>query len=198
MLKIIQPRLACQARLTSKMFTFYPHFPYNGYIMGSSKKVEFATYVRNFIFGVEDSLVSTVGLLSGIAVAGLSKHNIFLTGIVLIFVEAFSMGVGSYLSEESAEEYTRAKKSLSLQGALIMFFSYFAAGFIPLAPYLVFSVNPAFFISIILSLVALFMLGLVSSKIFKTDHTLRHGIRMLIIGGAAIAVGIIVGKLVNG
>lgn len=28
-----------------------------------------ATYFRNFIFGVEDSLVSTVGLLSGVAIA---------------------------------------------------------------------------------------------------------------------------------
>jgi len=165
--------------------------------MASVKKEEFATYVRNFIFGVEDSLVSTVGLLSGVAVAGLPKHDIFLTGIVLIFVEAFSMGVGSYLSEESAEEFTGAKKSLSLQGSLIMFFSYFAAGFIPLAPYLVFSVTPAFIVSIILSLIALFMLGIVSSKIFHTDHTAKHGVRMLIIGGLAILVGIIVGKLVN-
>lgn len=107
------------------------------------------------------------------------------------------MGVGSYLSEESAEEFTGAKKSLSLQGSLIMFFSYFAAGFIPLAPYLVFSVGSAFFTSVALSLVALFMLGMVSSKIFRADHTLRHAVRMLIIGGLAILVGIIVGKLVN-
>ena len=165
--------------------------------MASKAKEEFATYVRNFIFGVEDSLVSTVGLLSGVAVAGLSKHDVFLTGIVLIFVEAFSMGVGSFLSEESAEEYVGNKKSFSLHGALIMFFSYFVAGFIPLAPYLAFNVTKAFVISIILSLIALFLLGLISSRIFKTDHTLKHAIRMLLIGGMAIAVGIIVGKLVN-
>lgn len=166
--------------------------------MASSEKETFAAYVRNFIFGVEDSLVSTVGLLSGVAVAGMSKEEVFLTGIVLIFVEAFSMGVGSYLSEASAEEFTGAKKSISLQGAVIMFFSYFAAGFIPLAPYLVFSVNVAIVVSISFSLAALFMLGLVSSKIFSQEHTIRHGIRMLLIGGMAIAVGIIVGKLVNG
>jgi len=165
--------------------------------MARAGKEEFATYVRNFIFGVEDSLVSTVGLLSGVAVAGLPKKEIFLTGIILIFVEAFSMGAGSYLSEESAEEFTGAKKSLSLQGSLIMFFSYFAAGFIPLAPYLVFSVNSAFFTSVALSLVALFMLGMVSSKIFRANHTLRHAVRMLVIGGMAILVGIVIGKLAN-
>jgi VIT1/CCC1 family predicted Fe2+/Mn2+ transporter len=50
-------------------------------------------YLRNFIFGVEDSLVSTVGLLSGVAVAGVASRTILLTGVVLIFVEAFSMAV---------------------------------------------------------------------------------------------------------
>lgn len=166
--------------------------------MASTKKEEFASYVRNFIFGVEDSLVSTVGLLSGVAAAGLPKQEVFITGIILIFVEAFSMGVGSYLSEESAEEFTGAKKSISLQGALIMFFSYFAAGFVPLAPYLVFEITPAFIFSILLSLVALFTLGIVSSQIFKTAHTVKHGVRMFVIGGMAIAVGVVVGKLVNG
>mgnify|MGYP000375782336 CR=1 FL=1 len=165
--------------------------------MGESKKVEFATYIRNFIFGVEDSLVSTVGLISGIAAAGVSKGNIFLTGIILIFVEAFSMGAGSYLSESSAEEYAKAKKSFSIQGALIMFFSYFAAGFIPLSPYLIFEINLALVVSIILSLLALFILGTVSGQISKTNHSARHGLKMLTIGGLAIAVGVIVGNLMT-
>lgn len=165
--------------------------------MASEKKEEFATYVRNFMFGVEDSLVSTVGLLSGVAAAGLPKHDVFVTGIVLIFVEAFSMAIGSYLSEESAEEYMKETKSLSIQVGLIMFFSYFAAGFIPLSPYLLFNVTAAFIVSIFFSLLALFMLGFISSKFFKDRHTYKHAIRMLLIGGLAIGVGIMVGKLVN-
>lgn len=165
--------------------------------MASGKKEELATYVRNFMFGVEDSLVSTVGLLSGVAAAGLPKHEVFVTGIVLIFVEAFSMAVGSYLSEESTEEYMGEKKSLSVQVGLIMFFSYFAAGFIPLSPYLIFNITPAFILSISLSLLALFMLGFVSSRVLKDNHTYKHAIRMLVIGGLAIGVGITVGTLVN-
>ncbi len=62
-------------------------------------------YLRNFVFGVEDSLVSTVGLLSGVAAAGVETKTIVLTGVVLIIVEALSMAVGSYLSEYSVEEY---------------------------------------------------------------------------------------------
>ena len=32
-------------------------------------------YLRNFIFGVEDGLVSTIGLLSGISIVGVSKKR---------------------------------------------------------------------------------------------------------------------------
>ena len=40
---------------------------------------KYALYAKNFIFGVEDSLVSTVGLLSGIAIAGVPRGTIFLS-----------------------------------------------------------------------------------------------------------------------
>ena len=72
--------------------------------MSLPNKLSSVSYFRNFIFGVEDSLVSTVGLLSGIAIADVPGHTIFLTGVVLIFVEAFSMAAGTFLSEYSAEE----------------------------------------------------------------------------------------------
>ena len=92
------------------------------------KKAPFVSYFRNFIFGVEDSLVSTVGLLSGVAIAGVAKETIFLTGIVLIFVEAFSMAAGSFLSESTAEEYesgsNKVERSSFISGA-VMFFSYY-------------------------------------------------------------------------
>jgi VIT1/CCC1 family predicted Fe2+/Mn2+ transporter len=61
-------------------------------------------FVRNVVFGVEDSLVSTVGLLSGIAAESQSHAAILSTGVIYICVEALSMAVGSFLSEESAQE----------------------------------------------------------------------------------------------
>src|SRR3989344_7763433 len=93
------------------------------------------SFLRNFVFGVEDSLVSTVGLLSGIALATVPAKTIFLTGVVLIFVEAFSMAAGTYLSESSAEVYangTDTPTKPNVLAAVIMFFSYFVSGFIPL------------------------------------------------------------------
>jgi VIT1/CCC1 family predicted Fe2+/Mn2+ transporter len=155
--------------------------------------------LRNFIFGVEDSLVSTVGLLSGIALTDLSANTILLTGTVLIFVEAFSMAAGSFLSEHSAEEYREQKKmplGVSLASGSIMFFSYFISGFIPLFPYIIFPVSTALGVSIALSLLTLFILGIFGARISRTG-LFRGGFRMLVIGGIAIAIGVVVGKLVG-
>src|SRR3989344_7582377 len=97
-----------------------------------------ASILRNFTFGVEDSLASTVGLLSGVASAQVAASTVVLTGLVLVFTEAMSMGVGTFLSDQSAEEYEHHRDlslSKSLPSALVMFFSYLIAGIIPIAPY---------------------------------------------------------------
>ena len=155
--------------------------------------------LRNFIFGVEDSLVSTVGLLSGIAITEVSRNYVILTGVVLIFVEAFSMAMGSILSEHSANEYEKQKEISikgSVKGGLIMFSSYFVSGFIPLSPYIFLRNNSAFSVSIALSIVALGLLGVFSGKISKTS-IFSNVLKMVLLGGVAIVVGVVVGNLVN-
>lgn len=136
----------------------------------SHARLRQAMYVRNFIFGGEDILVSTVGLLSGVAAAGISRDDIILSGVILIFVEALSMAVGSFLSENSAEEFL-VKAELpwrsSITAGAIMFGSYFCLGFIPLLPYFLWPVNVAFGASIAASLLALTLLGWFSGRQFK-------------------------------
>lgn len=153
-------------------------------------------YIRNFVFGVEDSLVSTVGLLAGIAVTGMPLASIIVTGVVLVFVEAVSMAAGSFLAESSAEEYALQKDISfreSARGSFIMFCSYFTAGFIPLAPYVLSLGNP-FWASIAASLAALFLLGWIGGSFAKT-HPFKRGVRMLVVGGLAILVGVLAGNL---
>lgn len=159
-------------------------------------KSQYSVFIRNFTFGVEDSLVSTVGLLAGIAVAGIERESIILTGLVLIFVEAFSMGVGSLLSERSVEEYESRALSMQkpLRASVIMFVSYVLAGFIPLGPYFYGVSNGYIVASIGLTLVSLFMLGAISGKVFK-GKIWRDGIFTFVMGGLAILVGVIVGQI---
>ena len=158
-----------------------------------------AEYLRSFIFGVEDSLASTVGLLSGIAIAGVARETILLTGVILILVEAFSMAMGDFLSEYSSESYIRqaeVSSHRSFIAAFIMFFSYLLAGLIPLFPYLILASESAIWLSIGLSLLALFSLGVVGAKISNTNM-LKSGLRMFLIGGIAIFVGIVVGTFLS-
>ena len=159
------------------------------------EKKKFVSHLRSFVFGVEDSLVSTVGLLSGIAASGMSGREILLTGSVLVLVEAFSMAAGSFLSEYSAEEYLAKEKVMvgrPLLDGTIMFFSYFLSGFIPLFPYLLFLPDEALPLSIGFSLLALAGLGYIGSRITGAS-LLKGAIRMVVVGGIAIGAGILVG-----
>lgn len=155
--------------------------------------------VRNFIFGVQDSLVSTIGLVSGIAVAGVPRTTLILTGIVLIFVEAFSMGVGSLVSENAAEEYaekTEVPFSKDFLDSLIMFSSYLFSGFLVLLPFLFLSSSQALIVSISISLATLFLVGWYSAKFAKV-RMLKQALTMVIMGAAAIGVGVLVGRIVD-
>lgn len=153
-------------------------------------------YIRNFVFGAEDSLVSTVGLLSGVAIADVAKSTIILTGIILIFVEAFSMGVGSYLSEYVTHSEKDPARKMSLSAGIIMLISYMVSGFIPLAPYIFFEGALTLVLSISFSLFALICLGIVSSFLSKTNRV-KNTIRMFFLGGGAIAIGIVVSAFIQ-
>lgn len=110
------------------------------------------------------------------------------------------MAVGSFLSETSAAEYS-AQKDVSIKysffGGVIMFFSYFLSGFVPLSPYITLETKQAFMLSIGFSLVSLFVLGVVSAKLSGVS-VFRRALRMLLVGGVAIGVGVAVGKVFAG
>jgi len=155
------------------------------------------TNLRNFIFGIEDSLVSTVGLLAGIAAADLSSSAIITTGLVLIVVEGLSMGIGSFLTEETSEEMSgdRVQPAKAAMGGIVMLFSYCIAGLLPLAPYAFFPAKIAISVSVTLSLLGLFSLGLGTSLYYHRPNPILRGIKMLLLGGLAVGIGMLVGKL---
>lgn len=156
-----------------------------------------ANIIRNLVFGIMDSVVSTVGLISGVAVAGVAPGTLLMTGMVLIFVEAFSMGAGSILSDNSAQSYTRHRVvplSRSLIGGIVMFGVYVAAGFVIILPYVFLSTTTAFAVSVAVAMMLLLLLGAFGALMAQT----RPGpamARMGLIGGSAIILGVLVGKV---
>lgn len=157
-------------------------------------------YVRNIIFGIADSLTSTVGLLAGIAVSGSSRSAIILTGLVYAFVESFSMAVGSFLSEEGAEEFeakTELDSTAPYIGATVMFVSFLFSSLVPILPYLFAPLSMALWLSILFALIMLFAVGLVLAKISNAHSVLRRGVKMMLLGGCAVIMGALIGKFVH-
>src|SRR5947199_6975772 len=60
--------------------------------------------IREFVFGIQDGLISTVGLLAG--VQGATENNIvvIVTGLTAMFSGAISMAAGSYLSSGAQKD----------------------------------------------------------------------------------------------
>lgn len=153
-------------------------------------------YVRNIIFGILDSLVSTVGLLAGLSASGAQGSTIVATGIIYAFVEAFSMAVGSFISEESVEFGTYSSNMGPVVGGVTMFLSVVFAACIPILPYAL-AVSYALLWSIGASLIALFVVGLSIRAVKPVEGRVlvRHIVKVMLLGGAAIILGVAIGSL---
>lgn len=75
-----------------------------GYMQRRKRRELLGGAIREIVFGLEDSLVSTVGTVTGVAVGSGDRFVVILSGLVLVVVEAISMAAGSYLSSKSAHE----------------------------------------------------------------------------------------------
>src|SRR6186713_1422303 len=77
--------------------------------------IESRSRIREFVFGIQDGLISTVGLLAGIQGATENNLVVIVTGLTAMFSGAISMAAGSYLSAGAQKdifqkEITEAEK----------------------------------------------------------------------------------------
>ena len=68
-----------------------------------------SSVTRELVFGMEDGMVSTLGAVTGIALATQDVFTTILSGLIVIGVESISMGVGSYLSSKSVRDIAERK-----------------------------------------------------------------------------------------
>ena len=66
--------------------------------------IESRARIREFVFGIQDGLISTVGLLAGVQGATESNAIVILTGVTAMLAGAISMAAGSYLSSSAEKE----------------------------------------------------------------------------------------------
>jgi vacuolar iron transporter family protein len=66
--------------------------------------IESRARIREFVFGIQDGLISTVGLLAGIQGATENTLVVIIAGLTAMFSGAISMAAGSYLSSLAQKE----------------------------------------------------------------------------------------------
>ncbi|MBM5789773.1 hypothetical protein FJZ23_01665 [Candidatus Parcubacteria bacterium] len=162
--------------------------------------------MREIVFGLEDSLVSTLGALTGIAIGAQSTYIVILSGLVLLAAEGMSMAAGSYLSSKSAFETERLlheqdrkdfdHKANPVRAGIVMGLFYFLGGMVPLAPYFFFSIQTALFLSIPSTAIVLFLVG-VWSATYTRRSALRSGSEMVIISLSAALIGYLIARAVS-
>lgn len=155
-------------------------------------------YLRSGMFGLQDGLVSTTGVVVGISTGVDNKAIIVLAALVAVMVEATSMAAGQYSSEKAVHQMDKTGKHTDslLLGALIMFVAYFIGGLFSIIPTVLFRQPEARYIAIMSAFIGLFVVGYIKGKV--VDHKpMRSAIELFIIGAVATGIGIAVGYLLK-
>lgn len=155
-------------------------------------------YLRSALFGLQDGLVSTTGVVVGISTGVENKAIVILAAFVAVTVEASSMAAGQYSSEKAVHQLDKAGKHTDsvILGAAIMFISYLLAGLIPIIPTIIFPQTQARMLSVIFAFIGLFIVGLVKGHIVM-HKPLRSAMELFIIGAAATLIGLTVGQILK-
>lgn len=155
-------------------------------------------YLRSGLFGIQDGLVSTTGVVVGISTGVEDRAIIILASLVAVTVEATSMAAGQYSSEKAVHQMDKTGKHTDslVTGALIMFVAYLIGGLVPIIPTIIFNQPQARIISIFAAFLGLFLLGYVKGKLVE-HKPLRSAIELFIIGSLATAIGLVVGYILR-
>jgi vacuolar iron transporter family protein len=64
--------------------------------------------IREVVFGVQDGILTTLGIITGVGVAEGDRAAVFISGFLALLAGALSMGVGEYLGRKAEREVVQA------------------------------------------------------------------------------------------
>ena len=114
-------------------------------------------FINTLVSNIEEGLVLTVGLLSGVAIAGLSRDTIVLIGTIFIFIGGVA-AASRYIP--ASTHTTDPSEGSPVQAGIFLALLYILAGIVPLLPYMLIDVSRAFTTAIVCSFAAAFIIGL--------------------------------------
>ena len=162
----------------------------------------FANTLRAAVFGVQDGIVSTFGLVMGVAGARISPEAVLIAGVAGMVSGALSMGAGEYVSVRVQRELLEARGARPRRAADPVRAALPAAGLfvlvrpVPLLPFVLRTDLAAVAASSVLSVGSLFLAGALLTRLTGASP-LRSGLRMLVVGGGAGVLGFLVGSLLG-
>lgn len=156
--------------------------------------------VRPIVFGAEDALISTLGVVTGITGGSSSSRSVLLAGVILVLVEALSMAAGEMIStqaEQRVDGYMDAVRAYL--NSLSMGIAYVLAGLVPILPYAFFKTGLALPVSVIATLIGVFLLGMwKESLVYKTRRSpIWSGLELALISACIALVGYVVGAIIG-
>ncbi|MEK7550990.1 MAG: VIT1/CCC1 transporter family protein [Patescibacteria group bacterium] len=151
-------------------------------------------YLRSLMFGLQDGIVSTTGVVVGISTGISNKEIIVLAALVAVMVEASSMAAGQYSSEKAVHQMDKTGKHTDnlYIGALIMFVAYMIGGAFSIIPTLIFDQPLARTLAIVSAFIGLFVIGYIKGQLVE-HKPLRSALELFFIGAVATIVGVAVG-----
>jgi vacuolar iron transporter family protein len=151
-------------------------------------------YLRSLMFGLQDGIVSTTGVVIGISTGISDKSIIILAALVAVAVEASSMASGQYSSEKAVHQMDKDNKHTDnlYIGALIMFLAYLIGGAFPIVPILFFDQPAGRIIALFSAFAGLFLIGYIKGRLVE-HKPLRSAIELFVIGSIATIIGVTVG-----
>jgi VIT1/CCC1 family predicted Fe2+/Mn2+ transporter len=64
--------------------------------------------IREIVFGMQDGILTTLGIITGVGVAEGARSAVFISGFLALLAGALSMGVGEYLGRKAEREVVAA------------------------------------------------------------------------------------------
>jgi VIT1/CCC1 family predicted Fe2+/Mn2+ transporter len=151
------------------------------------------SYLRDFVYGAIDGIVTTFAVVAGVTGGSLSAGVVLIVGTANLLADGLSMGVGNYLSIRSHES-ARALRNLPEEEAspvrhgVATFVAFVVAGAVPLVPYALGApASMRFELSTAMTLVALFGTGALRSAV-TVQRWPYAGAEMVLLGGVVAAV----------
>ncbi|MBI1960899.1 MAG: VIT1/CCC1 transporter family protein [Candidatus Liptonbacteria bacterium] len=172
-----------------------------------TKKVfqRIGNYLKDIVYGANDGIITTFAVVAGASGASLPPSVIVIIGIANLLGDGVSMAASNYLGTRSEHlmalqkdsGFVHVHRGNELIPAIVTFFAFAAAGFLPIIPFLFLAeAGNTVTLSIIATASALFVVGAMRS-FFTRRNVIRSGVEKRGVGGVAAGAAYAVGRFVS-